>query len=408
MDDPFSKILAEQELFRRAMALSDPTDQMSSHTSELMHIHDLARRAADDALRMSGLMDRQRRSDFDGRGLTSLLNEPQSQAKFLSGALDEYRHLKELGIASEFQTAIDRAQARQTLYDHSFRTTRSDEVARLATSLQQANLAMPQYPTLLDATQTAMLRMQSTWINANNVDASVRAFAEIQAIGIRITQQQPFDEGLGIFLRRGLGDWRGVTPETLPVNITDNPIARSDFYVSLGFDPGLTDLPQAAFRESARLAGLSNREDEDDAELCGLARNERVYGELLPFEIQVRGFITKVMTDKFGPDWMEGHLPDEMLKVWKDKKERAKQKGEDRPLVEYADFTDYIRIIELKDNWRNVFEAIFGRQSDIQESFVRLFPVRLCAMHARIITLDDELFMMSETRRILRAIQSFC
>jgi hypothetical protein len=48
--------------------------------------------------------------------------------------------------------------------------------------------------------------------------------------------------------------------------------------------------------------------------------------------------------------------------------------------------------------------AIFGRKEDVQESFLRLFPVRVCTMHARIILLDDELLLQVETRRILRAI----
>jgi hypothetical protein len=32
--------------------------------------------------------------------------------------------------------------------------------------------------------------------------------------------------------------------------------------------------------------------------------------------------------------------------------------------------------------------------------------VRICTMHARIITLDDEIYLVSETTRVLRAIRN--
>ena len=79
----------------------------------------------------------------------------------------------------------------------------------------------------------------------------------------------------------------------------------------------------------------------------------------------------------------------------------------EQPLIAYADFSDYIRIIERKDNWARVFKAIFKRPSDVQESFIRLFPVRNITMHARLITLDDELLLRVETRRLINAFGRF-
>ena len=400
MDDPYSKLFAEEERFKRALALADPAAQIFSHTSEVIRARELALRGADDALRMNRIIDQQRHLDFDRVGLGYLFRESQSQPKFLSIALDEHRLRAALGAAAEFQYSIDRAREQQSIYDRSFRMMRTDELDRFNASIRQAELAVPRY---LGATQAAMSQMHSPWINSNDVDASIRAFTGLQAIGMGITYQRPFDENLSAFLRRGLGDWREVTAQTLPANIIDNPIARSDFYVGLGFDPDLTNFPIAAFRETTRLAGLSSAEGDDDE--ADLDRNERAYQQLLPFEIRVRTFIEKVMANAFGPDWMDSNLPDGLLTAWKDKQQKAKLKGDDRPVIEFADFTDYIRIIELKRNWRTVFCEIFERPSDVQESFVRLFPVRLCTMHARLITPDDELLLMSETRRILRAIE---
>ena len=51
-----------------------------------------------------------------------------------------------------------------------------------------------------------------------------------------------------------------------------------------------------------------------------------------------------------------------------------------------------------------MFKPVFGRLESIRESFQRLFPVRIATMHARTVTQDDELFLLSETKRVLKAI----
>ena len=56
------------------------------------------------------------------------------------------------------------------------------------------------------------------------------------------------------------------------------------------------------------------------------------------------------------------------------------------------------------DNWRDLFEAVFVNKNSVQESFRRLYPIRLATMHARLITQDDELYLYVETKRILSAI----
>lgn len=75
-------------------------------------------------------------------------------------------------------------------------------------------------------------------------------------------------------------------------------------------------------------------------------------------------------------------------------------------LIEYADFTDYIEIIKRADNWNEVFQIVFRRKDDVQEAFYRLFPIRLATMHARFITLDDELLLRAEVRRIQKVIRT--
>ncbi len=99
-----------------------------------------------------------------------------------------------------------------------------------------------------------------------------------------------------------------------------------------------------------------------------------------------------------------GITPPNIRERWAEKHEKAQKYGEQPlPLIAYADFTDYVLIITKTDNWSTVFQHYFMRPELVRESFQRLHPIRLCTMHARVITQDDELYLRAETLRILKA-----
>jgi hypothetical protein len=112
------------------------------------------------------------------------------------------------------------------------------------------------------------------------------------------------------------------------------------------------------------------------------------------------------MTEVFGRDWIKHKVPGEVANQWNWKREKASSNGEkEQPLINYADFTDYIRIIERNDNWEAIFKFTFKRIESVRESFQRLYPIRLCTMHARFVSHDDELYLLVEVKRILKAIE---
>jgi hypothetical protein len=250
----------------------------------------------------------------------------------------------------------------------------------------------------------------SPWLRIESATASARAFTDIVAIGRGIDVRRPFETEFAEALRPSLGDWRDlVTP---PVEPLIDPLLRSGFYYERGFDPALTDFTPPAFDESLRIAGLRQDEatradaadeaaDDDD----GFARARLAFDQLQLFEITLRRFIDRVMREAFGDDWMQRQLPPGMLDAWVNKRDKAVKGGQpEQPLIDYADFADYRPIIERKDNWASVFKPVFGRADDVRESFQRLFPVRIATMHARIVTQDDELLLLVETKRVLKAI----
>lgn len=120
-------------------------------------------------------------------------------------------------------------------------------------------------------------------------------------------------------------------------------------------------------------------------------------------ERRLRRLIDAAMTEKFGPDW-HTKLDKEMFDGWT-KRQRIAIAAGDAPLrpIEYADFTDYEKIIVRRDHWREVFDGIFKRKESVIESLQRLYPIRLSTMHARFVGKSDELFVIAECTRIMKA-----
>ena len=99
-------------------------------------------------------------------------------------------------------------------------------------------------------------------------------------------------------------------------------------------------------------------------------RTNKAQDWLLRLETQLRAFIDEQMTQAFGTDWPKSRLPNGLYEEWQEKKRKAlKAGGEDRPLIAYADFTDYERVICRSDNWREIFARFFGRCESVRETF---------------------------------------
>jgi hypothetical protein len=263
--------------------------------------------------------------------------------------------------------------------------------------------------------ERALEAIRSPWLDTQDTLRSITGFAELQGIGLALRNSPPFDERLTDALRMDLGDWR--QPLEWPANLATDPLARAEFYTERGLNSALTSFPAQAFTESVAIAGLSEPipamsggellelEEEDDAE--AFARNRNAYARLFYLERQLRQFIETEMRRAFGEEWIKHRIPGDVRANWQRKKQQdLDHGGNDLPIIAYADFTDYVKIIVQANNWKDVFKPFFGRAEDIQESLQRLYPIRLCTMHARLITQDDLLFLYSESTRILKVVSN--
>ena len=270
------------------------------------------------------------------------------------------------------------------------------------------------YQIEVSALHRAFAKMSAPWLDTYDKFRSLSGFCDLQEVGRLVRALPAFDSRLSEQLRLRLGDWREQIDWS--DSILSNPVARTDFYRERGFVPALADFPVAAFDQGATIAGLKRPpppslvayrtpfiHDEDDEE-TGFARTNAAHDRLQRFETHVRRFIEEQMSPTFGKKWIKQQVPGEIWQGWRDRRQAARDSGgPEHRLIGYADFTDYVPIITRKDNWERAFKSTFKRQTLVQESFQRLYPIRLCTMHARIITQADELYLYAETTRLFKA-----
>ena len=324
--------------------------------------------------------------------------------------------LAELRTAGVFASALGEklTHTSQWLVDYEcrFKVPESQALSRLVEELGTvSNLARVD-----ESFKFSIATMKSAWLDTNNELGSVQRLFDLRVIGELVSRTSSFEWVVAESLRSMLGDWRDTI--TWPESIWSDLGARAEFYDDLGFDAELTDLPAPAFREASGIAHIRSEppslvEDygppvpmaPDSNEEESLARTNQAHDWLQRLESHLRDFIDHEMRATFGSDWPRHQLPNEMYDKWIAKKEAADRQGAPaRPLIVYADFTDYVLIICRRDNWRQVFSSIFDREESVRESFQRLHPIRLDTMHARPITQDDELLLYVETKRLTKHI----
>jgi len=339
-----------------------------------------------------------------------ILDTNRHMLRALESPLDE---LRRAGVFDTvFRSELGLTHQWLTDYDNQFRLPDVGHVSRLMNELQTtSNLTYAG-----SEFQRAIESMRSPWLDVNDELGSVQRLCELKGIGELISGQSTFDQAVAESLRNSLGDWRDAI--TWPEDIWSDFGARVDLYVDLGFDADLTDMPAPAFREVTAVAYIRTRPPSlvdaygppvppasDSEEEEGLVRTNEAHDWLQRLESHLRRFIDSEMTGVFGAEWPRHQLPNNKYDEWMAKKGAAARSGApSRPLIAYADFTDYVLVICKRDNWEQVFSPFFKRPESVRESFQRLHPIRLDTMHARPITQDDELLLYVEAKRLMQRI----
>ena len=330
------------------------------------------------------------------------------------GPLHDFR-LRELNELSRQITETLRPFNALTEHLQKYRLPVGNEVSGLLASYLKAHQTVSRNP---NADYLANFRglaesIRTPWISTVNEMQSVKGFADLYGIASAVGTLPAYELNLTEKLRLDLGDWRQVT---LPDRIADDPIERTLFYDELGLNPDLTAFPNEAFEQIIADTGLSTLDiplsenhyrfsSPKETEEEGFERTNRAHKLLMRLESLLRNYIAERMAEAFGANWMRQRIPGNILSDWKTKRQLAsREDGREFPLIAYSDFSDYMQIIVRKDNWNDIFGTDFKYKSSVEESFRRLYPIRLATMHSRIITQDDELYLFVEMKRILKAI----
>ncbi|MBR7782678.1 Swt1 family HEPN domain-containing protein [Undibacterium luofuense] len=397
MSGTIKKILEEQEKFRN---LIKPHDQL---TQSFKSIQDpISVSTAYKAIQKIEDWQKLLSSVSNSFSIKNEMDNIERQRQLLLGPIEEMRRLGFIDGNTPFQSEIDKILEDQARFRQQFRLPQPLELSAFAHIAMASDLTHTVMATE-EKLKECFAEIRSPWVQIEEVNKSVVALSELVSIGRGIDIYPAYDQSLVCKLRSEFGDWRDVTMP--PPEVLTNPILRTEFYRGQGFNFDLTHFTSPAFYESLRVGGLVSDDQSESLDDDGFGRNKEAHEVLHRFENAVRRFIEKVMREEFGPNWIVQRLPSGMYDSWQEKKQKAIKAGKPEfPLIDYADFTDYKAIIEKNENWNQVFKGIFGRKGDVQESFQRLFPIRISYAHARPITLEDALLLRVETKRILKAI----
>jgi dnd system-associated protein 4 len=131
---------------------------------------------------------------------------------------------------------------------------------------------------------------------------------------------------------------------------------------------------------------------------------------LKDFENELRSFIQISMEETVGKNWWKQAVPPDVQEKCKERKENREQlpwmDKEDYPLICYADFADYFKIITKRDNWRKIFAKYFADEAWIKTKLVlELTPIRNNIAHNRELTPESAQKFTLATQEILRCIR---
>lgn len=257
----------------------------------------------------------------------------------------------------------------------------------------------------------AMRHVNTPWLNPDDPWGSVTAFADLQAMVQAVRTLPPFGDVVTVLFRESLGDWRD--PITFPSEVYEDPVARAELYMDHGMDGKLVEFPDEAFSETVAAVGLHVEvpiviagfsppvppEEQANIELMA-----DVYKWLLALETQIRAFIHNLMVPLHGENWPKQRAPKDVREDWEQKREIAVKAGAKAlPLISYAEFPHYEKIICRSDNFREIFAPHFGRPEEVRESLQRLYPIRNATMHGRYVTREDQLYVYAEVTRLSKA-----
>lgn len=190
------------------------------------------------------------------------------------------------------------------------------------------------------------------------------------------------------------GAWR--TRPDLPDSYWRDPRARRRMYDAAEVDPGLAGAGLGIAVEVMVQSGLAPgvRSEANAVAVIQLGemsmtirsrgtRND-AFALLGRFEEELRAYITRKLSAKFGPDWFKVRVDGNTAGNAKRTRVQALQRGEiGLPLINYTDVGDLSNILRADKNWREVFEEVFINANSLDHDMQKLIAARRPTVHTR-------------------------
>ncbi|MDE2344655.1 MAG: hypothetical protein KGL63_14915 [Betaproteobacteria bacterium] len=187
------------------------------------------------------------------------------------------------------------------------------------------------------------------------------------------------------------------TPDILVQRGMRDPRERARLYRDLNVDPGLIESDNAStvavLVDSGLLEGERTRNGTVTAVVEAGPVRMRImasrpkmgaFGAIDAFETGLRAFVAGKLEAAQGPNWFKQRVPGALIGRAKDRRREAMRAGETGlPLIQYIDLGDLITVIVRKDNWAELFEAVFDRPEPLRVDLERLTANRRPTMHSR-------------------------
>lgn len=138
--------------------------------------------------------------------------------------------------------------------------------------------------------------------------------------------------------------------------------------------------------------------------------NIQSYVILKNLEQTIRRFIEQELSE-INKNWWKQLIPVDVKRDAEERKNidesRKNWDFKKQSLINYINFTDYAKIIIMKNNWKEVFQYIFHDKNKIDSKLKEIEPIRNAISHTRDLDTTEELQLKFYSEEILRAISYY-
>lgn len=247
-----------------------------------------------------------------------------------------------------------------------------------------------------------MAQLQKPWAIEDHLGVSMVGFARIARLHDISSGAEPFSPAGHEVFAEELG-------EPVAFDEGQSPEDREAAQIDAGLNAEVVAFPQDAYPQILFSAGFELRFEavvpvRSDGGEVGQYDPQHA-GLLGEVENRLRALIEAELRQIEGEAWLRRRVHGDLRTKWQERKTAEHdQRGDSFPLLYYADFMELMHIIIEGKNWNEAFGKFFTSKQDFQVSMQRLAPVRNIIGHNRPLVRTDQLILLAEGTRILRAL----